>query len=644
MRRFEAVNNALKFTHPTGDIFQISEFTSDSLLVFDVTEPGNTSQVSNLTISGGNPYTLAFELAVAGGDRTFMTLAADEIKTPLAMVADDPSDLAATDNAADYILIAPRTLGWDDNGDRLTWLDALVNLRASQGLRVKAVKAGDIYDEFSYGLTSPSAIREFLKYAYDNWTAPAPRYVLLVGDSTYNPKNNLDPIFGQDTKEDYLQSYLSYTTYQGETVTDEWFGRISGEDIIPDIYIGRLPAANSDQADDMVAKIIDYEMGLGVQSWQKDILLVADNPTEDWEQVFETMNEDAAALIPAGMNAPAKGYLGDYLDQGFAPADLNTDLTAAINSGALIVNYSGHGGIQLWANERILDVDDVNALTNDQQYPFFISMSCRAGYFAYPEIGMWAPYLKSLGEELLRVNDSGAAAAFVPTGMTAIRGQHILNTSLFEAIFTEDIRELGPAIASAKMTLLANGDAEYEDVSKTFLLFGDPAMKLKVPVPRRPTGLTAEQDAQYNVALSWQAAVDANGDPVDGYNVYRKMGAEGVYAPANSELVTNTGFVDEDVTLGTRYYYVVRSVDMDPVVAESVDSESVSIVPTAPAASLGGAVAGNSHGGGGGGCFVSTASEAFNRDIMRGLTLFGVIIVFGMLATRRKAYDSRHRA
>jgi ABC-type methionine transport system permease subunit len=117
-----------------------------------------------------------------------------------------------------------------------------------------------------------------------------------------------------------------------------------------------------------------------------------------------------------------------------------------------------------------------------------------------------------------------------------------------------------------------------------------------------------------------------------------------VYAPVNSELVTNTGFVDEDVTLGTRYYYVVRSVDLDPSVAESVDSESVSIVPTAPAASLGGAVAGNSHGGGGGGCFVSTASEAFNRDIMRGLTLFGVIIVFGMLATRRKAYGSKHRA
>ena len=84
------------------------------------------------------------------------------------------------------------------------------------------------------------------------------------------------------------------------------------------------------------------------------------------------------------------------------------------------------------------------------------------------------------------------------------------------------MRRLGPAIAAAKQTLLANGDAYFEQVSETFLLLGDPAMVLKVPLPRRPEGLTAE-GAIDAITLDWQAAVDAAGNAVDGYNLYRSL-------------------------------------------------------------------------------------------------------------------------
>ena len=73
----------------------------------------------------------------------------------------------------------------------------------------------------------------------------------------------------------------------------------------------------------------------------------------------------------------------------------------------------------------------------------------------------------------------------MPTAMTTTTGQHILNTALFEAFFSDDIRELGPAILSAKQVLLANGSNEYEQISQTFLLFGDPATALKIPLPQK---------------------------------------------------------------------------------------------------------------------------------------------------------------
>jgi hypothetical protein len=618
-RTFKAASNQLKFTHATGDQFQITDFTSNSLMAFDVTDAADVKQVINGTVAGSDPYSLSFEPPAETSDRTYLALSSGAvIATGFSMVEDDASDLADTTNGADYIVITANEIGWDGSGDERSWLTNLLDHRDRQGLRVKAVKVGDIYDEFSYGVPDPQAVKDFLNYAYSSWTEPALRYVLLVGDSTYNPKNNLDPIFGQDTNENYVQSYLTYTLFQGETVNDEWFGYISGDDLVADLYIGRLPAADDTDAANMVKKILDYETAANTKTWQKDTVLVADNLTEDWESVFETMNEDAQALLPAGMNTPSKRYMS----QGAA----TNELTADINAGALIVNYSGHGGLQFWSDDRIFGVGDAKALGNDQLYPFVVSMSCRVGYFAYPEIGMWAPWVETLGEALLREPDKGAAAALMPTGMTTTDGQHILNTALFEAIFTDDTRTLGPAIAKAKMTLWANGGYYYEDVSKTFLLFGDPAMALKVPIPRRPDGLAAEQQGtDAIVALSWNAAVDAN--------VYRKAGSDGIYVMVNSELIADTEFTDENISLGTRYYYTVRAVDADGT--ESVDAEAVSIVPSAPATSLAGAASGG--GGGGGGCFISSTQTAFNRDIMQGLAILGFIVMVWKLIIRIKA-------
>ncbi len=240
-------------------------------------------------------------------------------------------------------------------------------------LEVKVVNVTDIYDEFSYGISTPVAIRDFLSYAYGNWRTPAPQYVLLVGDSTYDFKDN----YNRGTV-NHVPAYTVFTDYMGETVTDEYFVTISGDDALVDMYIGRLPAQSAADATAMVNKIIAYETGLNSGSWEKNVVLVADDQTEAYEAVFETINEDAAALLPAKMVA-LKGYLNDYLLSG----DLSTDITNWINDGALIVNYSGHASLQQWAAEAVFVNADVNTLTNTGKYPFVISMSCLTGYFGY---------------------------------------------------------------------------------------------------------------------------------------------------------------------------------------------------------------------------------------------------------------------
>ena len=139
-------------------------------------------------------------------------------------------------------------------------------------------------------------------------------------------------------------------------------------------------------------------------------------------------------------------------------------------------------------------------------YPLFVSMGCLSGHFVYPEDWNYP----SLAEALLRAEDKGAAAALMSTGLTTTEGQHILDTALFDAIFNQDVRVLGQAVSAAKQTLMANGGSLYEEVNETFLLFGDPAMTLKVPLPYRPEGLRA-QGHTGGVSLNWNAATDCNG-------------------------------------------------------------------------------------------------------------------------------------
>jgi hypothetical protein len=145
--------------------------------------------------------------------------------------------------------------------------------------------------------------------------------------------------------------------------------------------------------------------------------------------------------------------------------------------------------------------------------------------------------------------------------MTEPEGQHLLDRALFQALFSEDIRTLGPAISSAKQTLLANG-LGYQEISETFLLFGDPAMKLKVPLPERPDGFTAESEID-RVVLEWAEAKDAEGGPVSGYHVYRSTSPDAGYTRINSELITETSFLDATAEVGLPYYYRLTSVDSD---------------------------------------------------------------------------------
>ena len=604
-------DDTLKFAPDSGDRYRIDGFNSGNLIGYDISDPADVAIIENAAISGSGPYAFEFEPSVFGD--SYLVLASDAGRVPVAIVEDTDANPAHNPGGADYILITHRDLGWAQNGDANRWLTDLVAHRQAQGLRVAVADIEDIYDQFSYGIKSPQALKDFLAHAHHNWPEPAPQYVLLVGDSTYDPKDH----WGEADDTAYLPTYLIFTDYKGETVTDQWFVTFAGDDAIADMHIGRLPAADSAQATVMVDKIIAYESAANERTWTNNLLLIADNqrPGSDYayEAVFETINEDAAAQLPDAMADPVKGYLNDYASAAF----LTDDIIDTINDGVLMVNYAGHGATQIMAEEHIFEADDVAALTNTDKLAFFVSMSCETGFFAYPEV--W--YFPSLAEALMR-SEAGAVAALMPTGMTSTEGQQVLDAAVFEAIFKKDIRTLGEAIAEAKQTLLANGNSYFEQISDTFLLFGDPATALKLPLPHIPTEISAtKQDGQ--VTVGWQAVLDCNDNPVSGYNVYRAASAAGPFSKINTQLITDTVFVGTDATVGiagesgdaSGSHYAVSAVDD----AGIEGAQSLAVSP----ATIGSATA---AAGGAAGCFIGTVTNQKPLNIGWLVVIFMVVL------------------
>jgi hypothetical protein len=438
-RGFEAENDRLKFTAEPGEYrFQLSGFQHAGVEVLDITNPAVPARITNF-----DQATMRFEDSPA----VFSTYLAMVPEEPAEIAVDAASDLRDPGNRADYLIITHQDLS--------DAVQPLAAHRASEGLTVQVVLIEDIYDEFSYGIATPHALKDFLQYAYNSWSAPAPRYVLLVGDATYDYKNNL----GLGTI-NYVPTYLLSTEHLGETASDVWFAQISGDDLLPDLYIGRLPASSPAEAELMISKIIGYENAANTQTWEKHLIFSAGDGLEEGEaETFRAMNEAASSLVPE-LYSISKNYG-----------------TIQPIAGALLVNYSGHGYYNGWRiNGATRGVDQILSLLNTEDKPaFFVTMTCLNGYFLHESV-------RSLAENLLTREQGGAVAVLAPTGMTIPEGQELLDEGVFEALFEKDYRDLGRAIGYARAHLLANSTAE-EDVANTFLLFGDPAMELKIPAP-----------------------------------------------------------------------------------------------------------------------------------------------------------------
>jgi hypothetical protein len=433
---YTAEANGLRLTAQGGNHLTVNGFSNPKIRVFDITEPNDPVEVIGKVESQKGGYAISFR--VPGHEqRILLAIAEEKVKSPGKITPNQSSSWYQSKDGYDLVIVTHR--------DFFDTLQPLQKLRESQGLKVGLIDVEDLYDEFSFGNKSPKAIKDFLTLAKANWRKP-PRFVLLVGDASFDPKNYL----GKGDM-DFVPTKLIDTAYM-ETASDDWFVDFNS-DGLPEMAIGRLPVQTSDEASIVVSKIVGYEKS----SKKNEALLVAD--INDGFN-FESASEEVRALLPAYLMV-RNIFRGDF----GSDAEAKRELLNGINQGALLVNFIGHGSTEIWRGS-ILTSDDAEALTNSPRLPFFISMTCLNGFFQ-------DVYTESLAEALLKAKSGGAIAVWTSSGMTEPGGQTVMDKELIRLLFGSNSITLGEATARAKASV------SDQDIRRTWILFGDPSTRLK---------------------------------------------------------------------------------------------------------------------------------------------------------------------
>jgi hypothetical protein len=445
---YYADSDGLKFTARAGDEVYVTGFTTTPT-VLDITDPDHAVEVASQINANNGKIAIALQVPWTTTNpanpvrHTLLAVGQSRVRKAFAVLPNHPSRWHSSQAGADIAMVSAN--------DFASTLGPLVRAHAVQGQTSVVVLVNELYDEFNFGEHSPFAIRQFLATAKQNWKKP-PSYLLLNGRASFDPRNYLG--FGNlDTVPTRI---LPLTTLM--TASDDWFSDFK-ETGMPTIATGRLPVSTQDEAKTVIGKIAAYEGESTNGQWTLQSLMIAD---KDDAERFSQDSLQVQAQLPTTMQAT------DIFTGTVGVSAAQQDIINGINSGRLLVNYIGHGSEEQWSGSNIFDTNSIASLTNTSQLPVFLIMDCLNGFFQ-------DVYSQPLGVDLLLAPNGGAVAVLASTGLNQPAPQIKLDTLVVQDALSPSYPALGDAIVNAKKHV------DDPAVRRTFVLLGDPAMRVKQP-------------------------------------------------------------------------------------------------------------------------------------------------------------------
>ena len=463
-----------------------------------------------------------------------------------------------SEEGVDYLILTDGS--FYTAGDANNPLNRLAAWKRQKGLTTRIVDVANIP-----GGNTAANIISYLQGAYDKWY-PVPTYVLLVGDAEFIPTNY---------QTDHPTDHKTTTNVKTKIGTDLYYGTLDGTDYFPDIFLGRLSVDTVGELTDVVDKILDYEKNPPVNAnfyednglvclfeddtdspgdsspednqedatfriieFAEEVFGHLDGPDYDPERVYD---ESAAATNPQryenGTNIPANLTVAG----GFAWNGTTVNITNAINNGAFLVTFNGHGSRGGWGRPGFHNAD-VTTLTNGAQTPVVFSMTCQSGWFdnetdhdpdpTTPGDQGPGPNDESFSEVFLRHN-SGGAVAVVGSTRNSWSPNDFMMLGLYKALWPDfdpappfgpgqlPAIESGPlyrigqvhTFGKVYMANYRSDDIYRQGTFEIYHLFGDPEMGVWTEEPGRidvdhPVGIGATGTQDFIVRVSDNASGD----------------------------------------------------------------------------------------------------------------------------------------
>jgi len=316
-------------------------------------------------------------------------------------------------------------------------ISALVTAKTAQGYTVS-----------TYVVAAGTTSETIKNYITTLWGTPqAPDYILIIGDT------------------DKIPAWTGGG--EGNPHTDIQYGCMDGvDDWYPDMAIGRFPVDTVTQLGYVIDKTIFFEDGnFPRPEYVTEAVFMS---STDNYQITEGTHEYVIDnyLTPAGLTSQ-KLYTVTY-------NATTQQVSDAFNEGRIYGIYSGHGGTTSWADGPPFSQSDVNALTNSGLYAFVTSFACITGSYHLDEC---------FTETWILAEDKGACAIYGSSVNSYWTEDDILEKKLFEAIYTDGIRQVSPAWQEADLKFLAHFgvSATTRRYFEMYNLMGDPSLAIPEP-------------------------------------------------------------------------------------------------------------------------------------------------------------------
>lgn len=481
VRKLKLINNEISFRSfesvGLNNITQFSLETDDAsnTIIWDVTDRIDPKRV--VTTTNGNNLLFNAETNTL---KEYCAFKINQIKSPRLVGRIENQNLHGL-GFYDFIILT--------HPDFISQAERLAEYRrTNSNLKTLVITADKIYNEFSSGAADASAVRDFLKMFYDRAgsdQSKMPKYLLMFGDGSY------DNIGVLNTNTNYVITYESRNSFSpiGSYVSDDYFGLLDDVEgnweasnptygsVAIDVAVGRLPIQSAMQASQMVDKIIKYSNTASFGDWRNKYVLIADD--EDGNLHLNHAENHYKTILSRTKNINIDKIYMDSYEQISTPAgnrypEVNSAFNQRANTGALVINYIGHGGENGLGHEKILTFDDIKTWKGFNNMPVLMTATC--------SFSRWDdPAFQSAGEASLLQANGGAIALFTTTRVVYAHENETVNRafliSLFDSSNVGSNNTLGDIFIASK---------NYKGVGlsinqRNFTLLGDPSLPFATP-------------------------------------------------------------------------------------------------------------------------------------------------------------------